>query len=102
MKFKINERIKRKHHDFAEVIVISINEDYTMIRDMNGQHFIPTNKMEDHFESVEPDGVTEKIYGHSNTDDPRRHNISGTMGRPSIMQQKAFEAEVNDDLNKNK
>ncbi len=95
MSIPIGQRLKRKFADFQEVEVVGHLNDYIIIKDSYGRHFIRTNKVNDFFEFLEPDEVDEitNVYNHQNLDNPQRHNVGGTTNRPSVMQELAFKEE---------
>ncbi len=75
-------KLKRKFYDFKNVTIISIENDYVQIQDSNGRHFVPLNLVEQYFIKIEEDFPL-KVNTHINIDDPLKHNISGSLNRPS-------------------
>ena len=41
--------LKRQFADFQEVKVISADENYTIVQDASGVHYVPTSAMSTHF-----------------------------------------------------
>ena len=92
--YTIGVVLKRLFEDYSEVEIVGTIGPHTIVKDTVGQHFVLTDKLPDYFEIIEPETIVNRNYAHKNMDDPDRHNISGDMNKPSIMQQKAFEEEL--------
>ena len=83
MTYEPGSILKRLHYDFQEVEVIEIDEQYTKIKDASGFHFVENNLVKENFELVTKEEVLKVRNTHQNLDDDKRHNIAGSMNRPS-------------------
>ena len=83
--YTIGTILIRTFKDYSKVEVVGTHDEYTIIKDQNGRHFIPTNKLEHYFTIVEPETIIKKNAEHQNLDDPEHHNIAGAfpMNRPT-------------------
>jgi hypothetical protein len=91
IRYPIGQRLKRKFHDYQEVEVVGFLGNFIIILDSSGKHYINVDIVEEFFHILEPEGkdeITDKVYSHSNIDDPNRHNISGDMNKPAIHKKK--------------
>ena len=75
--------LKRQFADFQEVTVTASDEFYTTVRDATGLHFVPTTSIPTHFHVVSHEEPIQLRNEHSNLDDENRHNVAGSMNKPS-------------------
>lgn len=90
---KVGQKYRRIHGDKQVVELVSFKNEYIMILDSNGSHFIKPDDLETHFiliSNEEANILAEiRFKQNQNIDTPERHNVSGSMNRPSVMQEYA-------------
>jgi hypothetical protein len=85
----VGTKLKRQFYDFAivEVIKAKPDENYIIIKDADGKHYVKRSNIKKYFTIVKEDEI-------SNTTEPASaHSIAAGMNDPSEIQKKAFEKE---------